>query len=406
LRLHRWAPVALAFLFGLFVRLPAFRAVHDEGDEVIYSALVEQLEAGRGYTLHGHPILSRGFVERSQYDTPLFYHPPGGVAFLWGFKKLFGPTGLLVAQPFCFALFFWSVIALASALLPRMAPLVLWLLAGSAALSPVVAHINTKLWIDNPRLSLLTLSAALFAWSARRASWRLNLLSAAALGAAVFIKLDTAIGVLLIPALSWPALEALPGARQRLTWIAPLALAAGAAITCWLSWRWAAYGGLALGAPGKPSAALVATNAYIRAVTVERSPWFYFTATPLAFPTLFSSAALLALLAAARKPLRDAWLQLGLLLLLLSFYAFLGAQGYSKLLRYSAFTTLPILLLAATLLQGALFAKDAPARRWEPARRLRVPLLALVALCCAAEWATGFRAAVMDTQLALIHLGW
>ena len=49
-----------------------------EGDERIYTALVEQLEAGSAYTLQGHPILDEPWIAGGQYDTPLFYHPPGG----------------------------------------------------------------------------------------------------------------------------------------------------------------------------------------------------------------------------------------------------------------------------------------------------------------------------------------
>ena len=64
-------PVALWFALGLLCRLVVFTGPHAEGDELVYRALVYQLEAGRGYNLIGSPLIGHGWPA-DQYGNALF----------------------------------------------------------------------------------------------------------------------------------------------------------------------------------------------------------------------------------------------------------------------------------------------------------------------------------------------
>src|SRR4029078_2736266 len=54
-----------------------------ENDEIVYATLVDQLDAGKGYTLRGSDILEKPWINREQYDRALFFHPPGGIVLFW-----------------------------------------------------------------------------------------------------------------------------------------------------------------------------------------------------------------------------------------------------------------------------------------------------------------------------------
>ncbi|HTM57520.1 MAG TPA: hypothetical protein VL123_03820, partial [Candidatus Udaeobacter sp.] len=69
----RWA--LLIFAVGLACRIAAFSVPHDEGDEIVYHVLVQQLESGHGYTLAGTPLIGNGWPA-DQYGHALFFHPP------------------------------------------------------------------------------------------------------------------------------------------------------------------------------------------------------------------------------------------------------------------------------------------------------------------------------------------
>lgn len=88
---HRfpWLPVTVYFLIGLLCRSMILTGVHNEGDEIIYSALVQELEAGRGYTLQATPLVRGGWLS-PQYGKALFFHPPGGIALFWLLYRVFG----------------------------------------------------------------------------------------------------------------------------------------------------------------------------------------------------------------------------------------------------------------------------------------------------------------------------
>src|SRR5215468_8126826 len=131
-----WFCIVSIFLFGLLCRSSILMREPAEGDELVYRALVEQLEAGRGFTLQGHPILLQPDVARSQYDGPLFFHPPGGIALFWLFHRLFGAHGFAMAQLFSFSLFFWAMMLLASQVLDPFDPFGGVLVAALSAFTP------------------------------------------------------------------------------------------------------------------------------------------------------------------------------------------------------------------------------------------------------------------------------
>src|SRR6266581_6560277 len=114
-----WRWPALWFTLGLFCRLAAFQIPHDEGDEIVYRALVHQLEDGAGYTLRGTALIDHGWPA-DQYGHALFFHPPGGIAQFWLLDSLFGESGFPLAQVLSYAIFFWSLIALARLLYPPL----------------------------------------------------------------------------------------------------------------------------------------------------------------------------------------------------------------------------------------------------------------------------------------------
>ena len=109
----RWKLVTVLFLIGLCMHSVIFFRAHNEGDEHIYKTLVEQLDNGRGYTLQGSSLLEKGLIDKTQYDQPLFFHPPGGLVLFWVFHRIFGDWGFSIVQLLSYALFFWSMLFLA-----------------------------------------------------------------------------------------------------------------------------------------------------------------------------------------------------------------------------------------------------------------------------------------------------
>lgn len=330
-------PFLILLAAGLLLRAEIFDLPHREGDERIYSALIEQLRAGGGYTLQGHPILDQDWMIRDQYDTPVFYHPPAGIAWMALFQAVLGPRGLDVAQLGAFAVFFAATWCLARETLPAFTSVTRWVVGALAAATPIVAHVSVHRWLDGPQVA----AVALGAWLSVRALMRGGRLGAvaagAALGVAMLVKVNSAIAVLPILLLAWAVSHEKPAAeRARL-----VALILGVAAVCVLPWVL-----LAPGWAGKPSARLIAENPFVHHVTVERSPWIYLELLPMTVWTLVPSLAVAALLGARGKsrPLVGAlafWIAC-----VTAAAIVLGAMGYSKLLRYVVLTAPASVLLA------------------------------------------------------------
>ena len=342
-------PFLVALALGLILRLVIFDLPHREGDEKIYAALIEQLRAGHGYTLQGHPVLEQDWMIRDQYDTPVFYHPPAGIAWMAIF-------GLDVSQLAAFVVFFVAMWGLARETLPRFTPLPQWTVAGLAAATPIVAHVSIHRWLDGPQVA----AVAAGAWLSVRALARGGPLQAVgagvALGVAMLVKVNAAIVVPPILLLAWVVSAGRrPAERARLVaWIA------GAAALTVLPWILVAPGWA-----GKPSARLIEANPFIRHVTAERSPWIYLKLLPTTVWTLVPSLAV-AVWARTNRALAGA---LVLWIAVVTGVAIgLGELGYSKLLRYVVLTAPATVLLAGL---AALTIED----RWKEGKARVLALL-------------------------------
>lgn len=354
----RWKVVFLLFLAGLGARMVIFAGPHREGDECIYMALVEQIDKGNGYSLQGTRFLERGSVDEVGYDKPYFFHPPGGVGLFWIFYEAFGLAGFPLAQLACYALFFWCLMRIAAHLGIATSRAGLVATAALAAITPIMAHVSARYWLDGPQLAFCTASGALFLSAARRESaWR----AAAAgllLGYAALIKITAVLIVPGLALLAWSFLE-----RPRLASMIRLLVwyggCAALAHLPWEIWLWIRVGTPFPGWAGKPSAHLVATNKYVHYLTVVRSPWIYLSLVPRIVWTVVPG---LLLLPVAWSDRAVRWRALSLYLwiaVVLAFHVAVGMSGYSKVVRYV------ILLTPASVLVFGLLVSEA-SRRFDP----------------------------------------
>jgi len=360
----RWKFVVTLFLVGLCMRTVVFRGDHREGDELIYMSLVAQLDAGRGYTLHGSPILERGIIDKDEYDHPLFFHPPGGIVLDWLFYEIFGRYGFPLVQMFSYALFFWSMMLLADSLKLLSTNTGMGLVAALSAFNPIMAHVTTKFWLDGPLLGFTTLAVTVFAWAVTHNKRGWGLVSGLLLGFASLIKV---VAFLVIPGvvlMAWFLLKthSKPTKKSRkqpsqlakfVRFVILLLVPALLLQLPWEIWQWIACGSPFPGWAGKPSATLIATNRYVYYLTVARPPWVYLTLTVRVLWTLIP-AALLYILLWKNKSVR--WLGLSLIIWILTVilcHVALGYWGYSKLLRYIILATPASVILFALLLNEA-----------------------------------------------------
>lgn len=386
------------FLVALWLRVDTVFGVHTEGDEQLYTALVQQLEAGKGYTLQGHPILREAWVVREQYDRPLFYHPPGGIALFWVLHHFFGSHGMGLAQLVSFSIFFWGMVALARQVLREWSILAAVVVSGLAAFTPIVAHVHTHYWLDGPQVALTTAGAALYLHSLRRRRWGWMVAAGALLAWACLTKLNAVLVLPAVFALGW----AIDPDRSFRRLLAPAAIVAGIVAIALLPWmwvQWRVFGEIFPSWSGKPAADLIATNPYVRFVTVVRGPWTYFRLLPQATATLIPALIALVWLWKDKRShcteiVLCAWI-LGILLI----HVALGYVGYSKLLRYV------ILVVPATILLFALAVEGAVARiRVQKSRRVAAAFLALASVAFAVEVTLGVVYIEVYPMQALIAL--
>ena len=276
------------FVVALVVRAGIFTLPHREGDERLYVALLEQVRGGKGYTLAGHPILSQDWMIAEQYDSPLFYHPPGGLAWFALFTTLFGERGLDLSELAAFAMFYAGTLALARDTLPSSQSITGVAVATLAAFTPIVAHVSMHRWLDGPQVAAVALCAWLTVRAARSGSVGLGVAAGAALGAAMLVKLNAVIAVPGMAMLAWTAAPDRT-AREKLR---TLAIAGGVATACVVPWLIAelrVFGTVFPVWAGKPSARLVAQNPFIHQVTAVRTPWAYLRLLPQSVWTLVPS---------------------------------------------------------------------------------------------------------------------
>ena len=375
----------LVLALALISRAGIFTLPHREGDERIYAALLEQVRDGRGYTLRGHPILAQDWMIAEQYDTPLFYHPPGGLAWFALFTVPLGERGLDVAQLAAFAIFFLATYALARDALPAFPPEAALAVAVLAGWTPIVAHVSMHRWLDGPQIAAVAVASWLTVRAARSPSWWPAAGAGAAIGAAMLVKMSAAVAVPGIFALAWVAS---PRPRLRV-----FVIAAGAAAVCVLPWLIAeqnAFGTIFPSWAGRPSQRLVAENPFIHQVTAVRSPWVYLRLLPTTLWTLVPS---LAVVAWARRRIQVPLACVAWIALVTAISIALGAIGYSKLLRYLA----PI--GPAPILLAGFAASQLPRRRGAVARALALVFI----LAVAAEVAHGVQTLLVYPDRAWIR---
>ena len=407
------AAVVALFLVGLACRLVIFARPHVEGDELIYGALVENLDAGRGYTLQGHPILQKPFVVKETYGRPLFFHPPGGIGLFWLLHRLFGQAGFSLVQLLSYAIFFWAMMLFAAAVLDPISRLQAILTAALASFTPIMTHVTSRFWLDGPLLAFSTAGAALFLMGIGEKTLIWACLAGVLLGYAALIK-PTAI--LIAPGLLGLARAigcresgrqfGAPRSGRSLFFQGVCLLTITVCILApWEIYQWTVMGNPFAVSPGRPAARLLAFNPYVHYVTVERSPWVYLNLLPRVLWTLVPALLLLVFQwnqAAVRRkgPALAGWIAVPL-----AAHIGLGFAGYSKLLRYL------ILVTPATVLLFTLVAANA----WESFRAggflpggkawTRVLLFAAMAGLVSLPWSRK-QEPVLDPAALILPLGY
>jgi 4-amino-4-deoxy-L-arabinose transferase-like glycosyltransferase len=345
-----------------------------EADERIYIALVEQLEAGRGYTLQGHPILKEPFIVGPHYRQPLFFHPPGGVAFFWMMRSLVGESGFALGELVSFTMFFWSVMLLGVVALRPFGGAAGVLLAIVAASTPIMAHVTGRLWLDGPLLGFATAACAVFLYGVQRRRTALVVAAGLLLGAASWIKLTAFLAAPGAIALAWAITP--HDDRHRLLTTALVFAGLGMLVQLpWEVWQWRVYGTPFSEWAGRPAVELVQTNRYVKYLTSIRSPWIYVTLLPRVLWTLVPAVVLSAVQWRDRdRRVRAVALGLWIAVVTLTHIG-LGTIGYSKLLRYVVLVSPAVALLFAMAASG-LVTRAATL----PGGRVVKPLLILLAL--------------------------
>lgn len=330
---------------------PSLFAPFLENDETIYMALVDQLESGRGYTLQGHPILNEPWIDREQYDRPLFFHPPGGIAFFWLTHQIAGKAGYALAQILSFAIFYWSMLLLGWLMLRRTAGPAMPMLGFLTAFTPIMAHVMGRFWLDGPLLAFSTAAIAVYLLGIHRNNTFLVCVAGLLMGYASLIKLPA---FLVIPggvALAWSL--AAPERRSVLARHTFLFVAIAFLIQIpWEIWQWRVVGSPFPSWAGKPAESLVRMNRYVYYVTVIRRPWIYIELLPQVIWTLCPSLILLALQCRNRELQKRGTALVLWMVVVVGTNMILGAMGYSKLLRYVILATPATLLLCALAVDG------------------------------------------------------
>jgi 4-amino-4-deoxy-L-arabinose transferase-like glycosyltransferase len=307
-----------------------------EQDEKIYVALVEQLNAGKGYTLQGHPMLRELVGEQYGYD--LFFHPPGAVALFWVFEHLFGERGFPLTQVFSYIVFFWALIWLGSMLIRPFDGVAAISLAILGSITPIMAFVIGRFWLDGPIIAFSTLAAAVFlAGVLRNRLWMVGA-GGALLGYAILIKLTS---VLIVPALltlAW-ALRPRETWRQYAIWAGVLLGVAVLVHLPWELWQWHKVGSPFPTWAGKPATRLVQNNQFVYFQTVVRTPWAYVQLLPQVIWTLIPSFLLLMYARRVRDVGRVGGGLVMWILAVVVAHMILGAMGYSKIVRYVVLVT-------------------------------------------------------------------
>ncbi len=374
-----------------------------ENDEHLYMALIDNMDAGGGYTLRGSPVLNEPWTVPEQYNHPLFYHPPGGAVWMWLFYHVAGNPGYACSALAAFALFYWSAVLLGWIVIRPRGRGMAVLLATGAAFSPIMAEVSARFWLDGPYLAFATAGAAVFLLAVSRQSRPLVSLAAVLVGCATLIKLTAVLAIPGMIALAWAIT---PVERRRWLAVSSCLLVVGTALiqSPWELWQWAAEGTPFPSWAGKPAAVLVQGNRYIHYITAVRSPWVYLSLVPRVIWTLVPSLVLLAAQWRDEFVRRRGVALVFWIAVVVAAHIALGALGYSKLLRYVVLVTPATVILFALVVQGPL----AAVRRHRWGHGLEWGMVAptlLVAFALSGlglELAQSYKTSFVDVELSLI----
>lgn len=364
------AAALASFLFGLGARARLLAHRPYEGDERIFQALVENLDAGRGYTLRGHPILEKPWLARDLYDRPVFHHPPGGIFLFRLAVRFLGEAGWAAVELLGYLLFFAGVLGLAVE--TGAGPGQICLVALLAALTPVVAFAGSWFWLDVPMAGIATVSAALFLHGVRSGRLAATIAAGLLLGAATWVRslaFLAAPGAVALAASLRPS-EARRAVLRPALWFLGLAVVIHLPWTAWHAWK------SGLGAP-LPTPSILERSRYVR-IIAGRSAWSYAWMLPQAFYTLLPSALVWAALPQDRGLRRRGGALLAWVAVVVGVHMALGLFGFPKVMRYVILAAPACLLLAA----------EASVAGWRSGRR---ELKAAIAVGLAAEGFVGLQ---------------
>lgn len=334
------------FILGLCLHSTVFLLPHLEGDEIIYTSLTKQLDSGNGYTLQGSPFLD--FLDKTQYDKPLFHHPPGGIALFWIFYHFFGNTGFPLAQIFCYAVFFWSMMLLVNSLGITYSRVGILFASGLTSFNPIFAHVTNKYWLDGPLLAFSTLSIAIFIIAVSRRRISLAILAGIILGYSSLIKLTAFLvfpGAIILVAAHFKPFNFKLIFRFGAALVVPAFLIQAP----WELWQWSVLGTPFPAWAGKPSQTHIDSNKYVHYVTIVRSPMVYLTLLPQIIWTIIPSTCLFLFYIKDDKIAPKALSYILWIAVIIIAHITLGFMGYSKLLRYIILIVPPAILLTTTL---------------------------------------------------------
>lgn len=272
-------------LFSLSIRLISFFQPHIENDEVIYQTLAQKvLKSPFDYTLQGTEILKQ--LPKSQYDYPVFRHPPLFIALLALTYKILGIqfgifipilSGVLtILAAFLIAKHIFSLKeAIATALI--------------LAFCPILLFTSTKIWIDATYMFLMCLSFYVFMLGFEKGGYLRVWLAGIIFGLAIITKY-TSLG--LAPALLIYALFKKSGFKRTLLCLVIFFAAAFLVTLPWLWFYRKAMGGLMYATHFKITQEYAEMFPFCK-MTLERPDYFYFKELALVTPVyIFSTFAL------------------------------------------------------------------------------------------------------------------
>jgi hypothetical protein len=284
-RVPALAVLALLLVVSLVPRLATLQRVtmpsgevvyrHFEGDERVFGELVQRVKANLfDYSLHGSPLL--GELNPSDYDLPIFFHPP---AFVYTARLLsFLPLPLLPV------LMNLATIAIVFFLGRRCydEERALWA-ALLAAVCPIMWFMSQKIWLDNMLVMMVAASMAVTAYAADRGRVSSYALAGATFGLAFLTKVAA---VLILPALALLALqrdrEGL-GAAKAAAFVLPAVLLAG-----WWELTLKAYNGV-WSPSAFPDAGVLARVPFTAEIVAR--PWYFYLVNVVAISPIYLLAA-------------------------------------------------------------------------------------------------------------------